>query len=122
MKYLRHCITLGLALCASAVIAQDPPAPNSRLVIIKGVEWFVKNTPSNLHVLHQFLKPEEVTSMCHQHGMTSVQITGSRPKLGPSFWKLLWTGTVSEDFEFTFSGSSRLGFTGVAQRRARETP
>lgn len=36
MKHLRHSIVLGFALCASAALAQDPPPPNSRLVIIKG--------------------------------------------------------------------------------------
>lgn len=36
MNHLRHCIVFGLALCASAVLAEDPPAPNSRLVIIEG--------------------------------------------------------------------------------------
>ena len=29
------------------------------LVIIKGVEWFVRNTPKDLHVLRLFVKPEE---------------------------------------------------------------
>ena len=32
------------------------------LVIIKGVEWFVRNTPPRLHVLRLFLKPAEVDS------------------------------------------------------------
>ena len=32
------------------------------LVIIKGVEWFVRNTPPRLHVLRLFLKPTEVGS------------------------------------------------------------
>ena len=37
------------------------------LVVIKGVEWFVRNTPKDMHVLHLFLKPSEVEAMCREH-------------------------------------------------------
>jgi 2-polyprenyl-6-hydroxyphenyl methylase / 3-demethylubiquinone-9 3-methyltransferase len=89
----------------------------SWLVVIKGVEWFVKNTPPDMHVLHLFLKPAEVAAMCRQNGMETMQVLGSRPKIGAAFWKMLRTGIVPADFEFTFSPSTKLGFTGFARKR-----
>lgn len=88
----------------------------SWLVIIKGVEWFVKNTPADMHVLHLFLRPSEVSGMCHEHGLETRELLGSRPKFGRAFWQMLATGRVPADFGFTFSSSTRLGFTGVARK------
>jgi 2-polyprenyl-6-hydroxyphenyl methylase/3-demethylubiquinone-9 3-methyltransferase len=90
----------------------------SWLVIIKGVEWFVKNTPVDMHVLHLFLKPAEVTAMCRHHGMEPQQVRGSRPKIGSAFFKMLRTGVVPADFGFTFTDSTKLGFTGFAAKRS----
>ncbi len=86
------------------------------LIVIKGVEWFVKNTPHDMHVLNLFLKPHEVTAMCHKHGLAAVELLGSRPKVGTAFFKMLATGTVSDDFAFTFSTSTRLAYTGFARK------
>jgi len=88
----------------------------SWLVVIKGVEWFVKNTPVDMHVLHMFIKPQEVRAMCRKHGMKPVQILGSRPKLNSAFGRMLATGSVPPGFEFTFSSSTRLAFTGFAKK------
>lgn len=89
----------------------------SWLVIIKGVEWFVKNTPLDMHVLHLFLRPSEVNRMCHERGLETQELLGSRPRLGRAFWQLLATGRVPSDFGFKFSKSTRLAFTGVARKR-----
>ncbi len=86
------------------------------LVVIKGVEWFVKNTPADMHVLRLFLRPGEVEGMCHTHGLEVVEQVGSRPIFGRSFWGMLATGRVPADFAFTFVRSTRLGFTGVARK------
>lgn len=91
------------------------------LVIIKGVEWFVSNTPPDMHVLHLFLKPTEVATYCRQSGMESVKMRGSRPRLGRAFWQMLLTGVVPRDFAFTFTDSTLLAYTGSARRIARET-
>jgi len=88
----------------------------SWLIVIKGVEWFVRNTPRDLHVLRLFLKPEEVRSSCEKHGLVSVAIRGLRPRLGVAFWELLFTRRVSPDFAFTFTKSTELGFSGVARK------
>jgi 2-polyprenyl-6-hydroxyphenyl methylase/3-demethylubiquinone-9 3-methyltransferase len=90
----------------------------SWLVVIKGVEWFVKNTPADVHVLHLFLRPDEVSTMCSAHGLETVEQLGSRPLFGRPFWGMLATGRVPRDFGFTFTRSTRLAFTGFA-RRAR---
>jgi 2-polyprenyl-6-hydroxyphenyl methylase/3-demethylubiquinone-9 3-methyltransferase len=89
----------------------------SWLIVIKGVEWFVKNTPKDMHVLRLFLKPEEVAALCEKHHLEPVELLGSRPKLGASFWRMLVTGAVPDGFSFAFSRSTRLGFTGLARRR-----
>jgi 2-polyprenyl-6-hydroxyphenyl methylase/3-demethylubiquinone-9 3-methyltransferase len=36
----------------------------SWLVAIKGVEWFVRNTPRDMHVLRLFIRPDELSAMC----------------------------------------------------------
>ncbi len=91
----------------------------SWLIVIKGVEWFVRNTPADMHVLRLFLKPHEVTAMCRKQGLDQLEVLGSRPRLGAAFWALLWTGRVRADFSFAFSRSTPLGFTGVARKTER---
>jgi 2-polyprenyl-6-hydroxyphenyl methylase/3-demethylubiquinone-9 3-methyltransferase len=86
------------------------------LVIIKGVEWFVRNTPRNLHVLRLFLKPAEVRAACARHGLGAVELRGVRPRLGLPFWRMLLTRRVPADFAFVFTPSTRLGFSGLARK------
>ena len=88
----------------------------SWLIVIQGVSWFVRNTPRDLHVLRLFLKPEEVRAACAKHGLTSVELRGVRPKLGFAFWRMLATRRVPNDFSFAFTGSTGLGYSGLARR------
>jgi 2-polyprenyl-6-hydroxyphenyl methylase / 3-demethylubiquinone-9 3-methyltransferase len=88
----------------------------SWLVVIKGVEWFVKNTPVDMHILRLFLKPSEVRAMCDNHGMETREVVGSRPVFGAAMFKMLRTGIVPPDFRFTFSSSTHLAYTGYAQK------
>lgn len=87
------------------------------LIVIKGVEWFVRNTPRHLHVLRLFLKPAEVRASCERHGLVGLELRGVRPVFGRAFLKLLFTRRVSSDFSFKFTRSVGLGFTGVARKR-----
>jgi 2-polyprenyl-6-hydroxyphenyl methylase/3-demethylubiquinone-9 3-methyltransferase len=91
------------------------------LIVIKGVEWFVKNTPRDLHVLSLFLDPEEVRRECASSGMDFLELRGSRPVIfSKAFVQLLATGVVPKDFAFTFTASTRIAYTGVAVKRAVE--
>ena len=89
----------------------------SWLIVIKGVEWCVRNTPRNLHVLRLFLKPAEVRSSCARNGLIDLQLRGVRPVFGRAFLKLLLTRRVSADFSFRFTPSTGLGFSGLATKR-----
>jgi 2-polyprenyl-6-hydroxyphenyl methylase / 3-demethylubiquinone-9 3-methyltransferase len=88
----------------------------SWLIVIKGVAWFVRNTPHNLHILRLFLKPAEVRASCQKHGLVAVEMQGVRPKLCIAFWKMLFTRRVSAEFSFIFSKSTGLGFCGMARK------
>jgi 2-polyprenyl-6-hydroxyphenyl methylase/3-demethylubiquinone-9 3-methyltransferase len=88
----------------------------SWLVVIKGVEWFVKNTPPDMHVLRLFVKPRELEASCERHGLRVTEWIGSRPRLGKAFLELLRTHVVPKDFEFTSSPSTLLGYSGVARK------
>jgi 2-polyprenyl-6-hydroxyphenyl methylase/3-demethylubiquinone-9 3-methyltransferase len=89
------------------------------LVVIKGVEWFVRNTPPHLHALRLFLKPSEVRALCERHGLSAPQLRGVRPVFDRSFWTLLATRRVSLAFSFTFTPSTRLAFSGCAEKLRR---
>jgi 2-polyprenyl-6-hydroxyphenyl methylase/3-demethylubiquinone-9 3-methyltransferase len=90
----------------------------AELVVIKGVAWFVRNAPDDLHVLRLFVTPDEVRAMCQAHGLASPAIRGSRPRFGWPLWRMVLTGKVGEDFAFTTTPSIKLGYTGIARKRA----
>jgi 2-polyprenyl-6-hydroxyphenyl methylase/3-demethylubiquinone-9 3-methyltransferase len=88
------------------------------LIVIKGVEWFVRNTPPNMHVLRLFVKPAELGMMCANNGLKVLEIRGSAPVVwSNAFFRMLATGVVSPDFRFKNTGSMLLGYTGLAERR-----
>lgn len=88
----------------------------AELVVIKGVEWFVKNAPDDLHVLRMFVKPEELRDMCDASGFEAPAIHGSRPRFGWPLWRMLFTGQVGDDFSFKTTPSTKLGYAGIARR------
>ena len=87
------------------------------LIVIKGVAWFVSNTPANLHVKRLFIKPRELEQMCDAHGLQFVDVRGSRPRFSWPLWRMLLTGNVGDDFAFAFTRSLRIGYTGYARKR-----
>ncbi len=88
------------------------------LVVIKGVEWFVENTPPRLHQLRFFLRPDEVRRMCAAAGLRLRELHGVGPAmLSSAFFRMLATGTVAEDFCFEFKRSRLLGYTACAVRK-----
>jgi len=87
------------------------------LIVIKGVEWFVKNTPPDMHLLRLFVKPEELRKMCGASGLTVVELHGSAPVVrSKAFFRMLATGIVPPDFCFQVTKSTLLGYTGFAER------
>jgi 2-polyprenyl-6-hydroxyphenyl methylase/3-demethylubiquinone-9 3-methyltransferase len=90
----------------------------SRLVVIWGVERFVRNTPERLHVYRYFLKPGEVAEFCRSSGMGEIRFRGLRPRLfNGSGVHLLRTGEVREDFSFKLGSSLAVGYVGFARKQ-----
>lgn len=89
----------------------------SWLVVIKGVEWCVKNAPPDMHIHRLFIKPEELKLMCQDLGLKVEEMRGLNVKFTSSaFWRMVFKRTVPEDLEFEFSGSLKAGYTGVARK------
>lgn len=84
------------------------------LIVIKGLEWFVRNTPEHMHVLPLFIKPGELESYCRESGMRPEEMTGIRPSLGLPFWKMLATRRVPADFRFVLTASLNISYMGYA--------
>jgi 2-polyprenyl-6-hydroxyphenyl methylase/3-demethylubiquinone-9 3-methyltransferase len=86
------------------------------LVVIKLVEWLVKNTPKHMHVLRLFIKPEEVNAMCISHGLTTKEMTGIKPIFSTIPLSAVLTGTLPETFAFELTPSLKLSFMGYADK------
>ena len=89
----------------------------SWLIAIQGVRWFVKNTPQHMHVLHLFIRPAELMTMCAAEGLEVLDVRGSHPKFNGAFWRLLLTRRVSPQFQFEFSRSTPVGYLGYARKK-----
>jgi 2-polyprenyl-6-hydroxyphenyl methylase / 3-demethylubiquinone-9 3-methyltransferase len=89
----------------------------SWLIVIKGVEWFIRNTPYNMHCLRYFIKPAELKRMCLKNGLEVALFRGMAPKIFHiGFWKTLATGTVDDRFTFDFTPHTVMAYIGVAIR------
>ena len=92
--------------------------PLAWLVVIKGVEWFVKNSPRHMHVLRLFIKPRELERLCRAQGLHFTELHGSAPVVFSwAFWRMLLTRSVPPNFRFQFTPSTALSYTGYAERR-----
>ncbi len=90
----------------------------SWLFVIKGVEWCVKNAPSNMHVYDLFIRPEELSKWCKMYGMQvqTMKGVGLRWSEWPT-WKMVLTRVVPDDLEFQFHASLKMGYSGVATKK-----
>lgn len=86
------------------------------LLVIRAVEFFVKNTPRNMHVLHLFLKPGEVKSFCAQNGLEVQEVVGLRPRFSTIPLKSYFTGVVPPSLEFQLTKSTLLSYMGCAKK------
>jgi len=87
------------------------------LIVIKGVEWFISNTPPNMHCLRYFIKPAELRRACRESGLEVVLFNGMAPKIfHAGFWKTLATGTVDDRFTFDFTRHTIMAYIGMAIR------
>ncbi len=90
----------------------------SWLIVIKGVEWCVPNTPPNMHVYSYFIKPLELKNWCETSGLTLKEMQGLSPCMSSkAFWKSLMTRKVDKELKFKFSSSLQTGYLGIAQCR-----
>ena len=49
-------------------------------------------------------------------------LVGSRPRFRWPLWRMLLTGKVGDDFAFTFTPSTKLGYTGIARKQPVPRP
>lgn len=89
----------------------------AHLIIIKVVEWIVKNTPKNLHVIQLFIKPKELANYCELAGMTTKEMIGIKPVFSTIPFKNLFTGVVPKTLKFEFTKSLLLSYMGFAIKR-----
>ena len=89
----------------------------SHIVVIKGVEWLVPNTPKDMHLYRLFIKPQELANWCKAEGFEIEEMHGLNPVIfSGAFWKSLLTRKVSENFSFQFTSSLKTGYLGFARK------
>lgn len=128
MDFLEHLDDRGAVLGEAARVLRPGGAlyfhtfnrtAASWLVALKGVRWFVRNTPEHLHVFHLFLKPAELRRLCAGRRLALEALRGVRPRVGTgAFLQLLCTGRVSHRFRFRFTRYQGIGYCGRARKTA----
>lgn len=89
-------------------------------VVIKLVEWIVKNTPPHMHVLRLFIKPQELKADCVAAGLSVKEMLGVQPNIFSwSVVKALFTGVVPRNFSFKFVSSTLTAYSGYAVKNGR---
>ena len=87
----------------------------AHVTVIKMVEYLVKNTPKDMHVIDLFLKPSEVENFCQQAGLKPIETVGIRPVFSSIPLKNYFTGVVPKSMRFKVTKSSLLSYLGYAQ-------
>jgi 2-polyprenyl-6-hydroxyphenyl methylase/3-demethylubiquinone-9 3-methyltransferase len=91
--------------------------PISAFVVIKLVEWFVKNTPPQMHVSRLFIKPKELKEYCLRSSLEVVEMRGIQPVIfSLAVLRGLFTGVVEDGFSFKFGKSLLTSYCGFAKK------
>jgi 2-polyprenyl-6-hydroxyphenyl methylase / 3-demethylubiquinone-9 3-methyltransferase len=89
----------------------------SYLLVIKCVEWFIPNTPKNMHVYNLFIKPKELKKMCYNSGLTILSLKGFQPKISSlKLLKMVLKKELKDDFPFIFKKKIKTGYCGFAMK------
>lgn len=88
----------------------------SHFVVIKLLEWFIKNTPKNMHVIKLFIKPKELEEYCRKAGMAVISQVGIKPKFTSIDWRMIKTGIVSRKMEFQLTRGTKISYLGLARK------
>ena len=89
----------------------------SYLLVIKGVDWFIRNAPKNMHVYPLFIKPQELEKTLATNQLKSFSWRGLAPEIfKASSLKMLFTRKVPSDFSFRFCKSLKVGYCGIARK------
>ena len=84
------------------------------VLVIKLVEWLVRNTPPHMHILRLFIKPNEVRDYCGNAGLEVREMSGIRPVFSSLRWSSFFTGIVPLSLRFKLSTSLALSYIGFA--------
>lgn len=93
----------------------------SYLIVIKLVEWLVRNTPKNMHILSMFIKPQELRAWCKKAGFEDFHTIGMRPRLRSLLDRSIFKRTVPEKLEFTFTSNTWITYAGYAVKSKLNT-
>ncbi len=88
----------------------------SWLIVIKFMEWFVPNTPKHLHVLHLFIKPDELKAMMTIAKLEQQALTGIGPDFNLGFLRSIFARKVLPGFRFKVGGPTLLGYMGFSKK------
>lgn len=88
----------------------------SWIVVIKFMEWFVPNTPRNLHVKELFIKPKELSAMLDNSTLAVIEWKGWEPKFDKHFLESLFRKKVTKGFNFKISERLTIGYIGYAKK------
>ena len=87
------------------------------LLVIKRIEFLVKNKQKDMHVIELFITPNELKHYCLDVGLEVNEIIGLRPKFTTFSVKNYFSGVVPRSFEFTLTPSLMLSCMGMATKR-----
>ncbi len=88
------------------------------LLAVKGPEWFIKNTPEGYNDFSKFQKPWGLARQLKRAGLEPLQFCGFSPVLMQSaLLRLIYSGAVSDKFQFRFCKHPCLGYVGIAKKR-----
>lgn len=88
----------------------------SWLVIIKCVEWFVPNTPKDMHALDLFIKPKELEDFMKPQGLDMVELKGTMVDFKFKHLKGIFKREVPSDLSFKFTKNTNLSYIGFSKK------
>jgi 2-polyprenyl-6-hydroxyphenyl methylase/3-demethylubiquinone-9 3-methyltransferase len=84
------------------------------LVVIKLMEWFVPNTPKDMHVLHLFVTPDELRSYCQHASLVVNEMTGIKPVFSSISLRDVVRGFAPANMRFELTRSLKISYMGCA--------